>query len=74
MAVDSALLMLLGKEESASHRCVFVILNYIFFPHHLISFQFFFNTARTFDYHYRVTRLTINAKTFPSSFLMVISL
>lgn len=41
MAVDSALLMLLGKEESASHRCVFVILNYIFFPHHLISFQFF---------------------------------
>ena len=72
MAVDSALLMLLAKEESASLRCVFVILNYIFFPHHLISFQKFFFLTRTFDYYYRVTRLTINAKTYPSSFLMVI--
>lgn len=72
MAVDSALLMLLGKEESASLRRVFVILNYIFFPPPPHLFSIFFNTARTFDYYYRVTRLTIIAKTYPSSFLIVI--
>lgn len=48
MAVDSALLMLLGKEESASLICVFVILNYIFFRQG--SYIWLLLSSNTLDY------------------------